>query len=355
MELLFERQSNMMGSMFEWMQGQQRNNQPAIGSLHEFQRANPLTYDGLGDPLLAEDWLLNMQRCFTMAHTAKADKVTYATFMLRGATPSWWETECELYGGPSSPPSWIEFKRIFRDVYIPYSEMEKMRQKFRELKQGNGTVTTYMREFDRLSRYAREEISDERIKMSKFTHGLSLMIQSKISMIEFRNFRHLVDTATIVESKEVAYQDSLKRKNPSSSQNFTPKPPYPQRQQFFKPQVQQSRSQSSYNSFQQQRNGANNHQTPSQNSQNSGNRSAQSTSSPVIQNPNLKCWNCGQISHPSSLCPSPKKNAPPTRSNALRAKSNGNRGRLNHITTEEAVEAPDVAIVNYPLASSSTK
>lgn len=76
-----------------------------------------------------------------------------------------------------------------------------------------------MREFDRLTLYAKADIAILADKKEAFLNCLFPLLQSKLAVIDFCDFRHLVDILVIYESKEKALEDSLKCKAASSSHN----------------------------------------------------------------------------------------------------------------------------------------
>src|SRR3954469_22827639 len=61
---------------------------------------------------------------------------------------------------PGCPPTtWNEFGTAFREHHIPKGLMDHKREEFCNLTQGRRTVDEYSREFNRLARYATEEVS----------------------------------------------------------------------------------------------------------------------------------------------------------------------------------------------------
>src|SRR4051812_20762370 len=55
--------------------------------------------------------------------------------------------------------------------------MERMKEVFLNLKQGNDNVNTYIRNFMNLSRYGGDEISDDKKKQKMFRQGLNASIK----------------------------------------------------------------------------------------------------------------------------------------------------------------------------------
>ena len=57
--------------------------------------------------------------------------------------------------------TWNNFKERFRNSFIPDGLIQLMKDKFRDVKQGNKTVYEYLEEFNELARYAPEEIDTD--------------------------------------------------------------------------------------------------------------------------------------------------------------------------------------------------
>ena len=51
----------------------------------EFRRLNPPTFKGGVDPIAVDQWLRTMERMIEVAKVPEEEKVTYVSFMLRGA------------------------------------------------------------------------------------------------------------------------------------------------------------------------------------------------------------------------------------------------------------------------------
>ena len=73
--------------------------------------------------------------------------------------------------------------------------MERMREQFCSLTQGKMYVLGYQREFNRLSRYAGDEVSTEAQKMAMFRRGFSLELKYALTNIKADNFEELNNIA----------------------------------------------------------------------------------------------------------------------------------------------------------------
>src|SRR3954464_255748 len=89
--------------------------------------------------------------------------------------------------------------------------MDRKREEFRNLTQGNMTVEAYQREFLNLSRYTEEEITTDARKQQKFRRGLNADLRLALAVHEFSNFATMVNKAITVETSQMEHKDSQKR------------------------------------------------------------------------------------------------------------------------------------------------
>ena len=64
-----------MARMIEQRQGHQSN-------MTEFKRLTPPSFEASTESLVAEKWLIEMEKAFKVLKCAKEEKVNYATYML---------------------------------------------------------------------------------------------------------------------------------------------------------------------------------------------------------------------------------------------------------------------------------
>ena len=89
--------------------------------------------------------------------------------------------------------------------------MDRKREEFRKLTQGNMSVEAYQREFLNLSRYAEEEVTTDARKQQKFRRGLQSDLRLTLAVHDFANFTTLVNKAITVETAMMEHKEAQKR------------------------------------------------------------------------------------------------------------------------------------------------
>ena len=122
------------------------------------------------EPLDADDWLKTMENNLEVAGVEEADKVLFVTHYLSGPARAWWSSARALNGGQMM--TWEEFKLKFSRYHVPPDLVMKMRDEFRDLKQGRMSVVEYRDKFLTLSRYAPDDSDTVAKKKERFLNGL---------------------------------------------------------------------------------------------------------------------------------------------------------------------------------------
>ena len=98
--------------------------------------------------------------------------------------------------------TWTRFKELFNDKYIPRQEVEKLHDEFANLKQGDKTISEYVRRFEDLSRYAPELIQDDFQKNRRFINGLARKYIDRATAHIDLSFNRLVEFACRYEEND---------------------------------------------------------------------------------------------------------------------------------------------------------
>ncbi|KAK1628044.1 hypothetical protein QYE76_002359 [Lolium multiflorum] len=101
-----------------------------------------------------------------------------------------------MVGEPcSSTPSRIkylreEFKKKFRDAHVPDSVVELKKREFEELRQNTAPIMQYVRDFNRLARYAPEDVDTEEKRKKRFMKGMNPYMKMQARLARTANSRN---------------------------------------------------------------------------------------------------------------------------------------------------------------------
>ncbi|KAK1644863.1 hypothetical protein QYE76_062668 [Lolium multiflorum] len=144
-----ERQANIAALQQIANQGHGNHDHPG-SKLKNFQNTNPPVFSKTEEPLDADDWLQTMENNLEVAGVEENEKVLFATHYLAGPARAWWTSARALNAGQMM--TWADFKLKFSKYHVPPGLIKKMRDEFRELKQGRMSVVEYRDRFLTLSR-----------------------------------------------------------------------------------------------------------------------------------------------------------------------------------------------------------
>ena len=296
--------------------------------MSDLQKTRPPTFSHTDKPLEVDDWLRDIERKLIITQCSDREKVLYAPHYLTGAATSWWENFLHMHPDENSI-TWEDFKEGFHGAHIPNSVMKIKKREFDDLKQRTMTVTEYNSQFTQLSRYANEEHMTENKKMEKNLDGLAPALKCQLVVHTFPDFKTLVDKAIALENERRSLEDFRKRKRDKTTH------------------VRNNRNKTDF-----QKNGAN--------------KSTTNVPSPIkhfhardkdfTYRPGVTCYACGEEGHYAKQCPKPRNSVPkpnnsgnnstPKRNN-FNPNNNHKKGHLNHVTKEEAQNAPDIVLGTF--------
>ncbi|KAK1663774.1 hypothetical protein QYE76_051933 [Lolium multiflorum] len=161
-------------------------------------------------PVDADDWLQTMENNLEVAGVEAAEKVLFATHYLSGPARAWWTSTRVMNAGQMM--TWADFKLKFSKYHVPPGLIKKMRDEFRELKQGRMSVVEYRDRFLTLSRYAPDETDTTEKRKERFLNGRHDEMQTVLVNIPFANLEALVDSAIQMEGKLHQANENRKRR-----------------------------------------------------------------------------------------------------------------------------------------------
>ncbi|KAK1628104.1 hypothetical protein QYE76_002419 [Lolium multiflorum] len=113
--------------------------------------------------------------------------------------------------------TWEDFKLKFSKYHVPQGLIKKMRDEFRELKQGRMSMVEYRDRFLTLSRYAPDETDTNEKRKERFLNGLHDEMQTVLVNIPFADLEALVDSAIRMEGKLHRANENRQNDEPTRS------------------------------------------------------------------------------------------------------------------------------------------
>ncbi|KAK8930585.1 hypothetical protein KSP39_PZI016082 [Platanthera zijinensis] len=182
-----------------------------------FLRASPPKFSGSTDPLVAEGWLLQVERVFEGIECLEEKRAALIEFILEKDAEAWLDNykRIELHVRKMTNISWQEFVGGFQNWYLPISARQKMKEHFVQLTQGNLSVTEYEAKFASILRHAPDVVRSVEQQIFLLRCGLCESIQTILSPLNFHDYHTLVEAARQVEQSQKSLhhqQMSNKRK-----------------------------------------------------------------------------------------------------------------------------------------------
>lgn len=311
----------------------------------DFMRMRPPTFSSSTEPMDADDWIRAIGKKLDITQCTDRERVLFASHQLTGPASEWWDNY-NISHADAQTISWEEFVRAFRHAHIPAGIMTLKKKEFHALKQGNRTVGEYLHKFNQLARYAPADVASDEERQERFMDGLNDEISVQLVSNDYTDFQQLVNKAFRQEAKHLQMEN---RKRRMAAQKFNsggqPKP------RFAQPQPPQSgRFQSSTPRA----------PVPAQRSNSSGLRNNASAGQFQQKNPTssaagVTCFHCNETGHYANKCPKKQQSATPIRPASGVPATGGTpkpagqftKGRVNHVTAEEAQTAPDVVLGTF--------
>lgn len=166
----------------------------------DFKTTYPPVFNGELDQQKAYTWIREIEKVFEITNCLEEQKVKFATYSLRDEALFWWDVVEKTTDDKVSKLE--DFKKLFREKYIPRNIENEMELKFLNLKQGNMSVAKYLSKFLKLSRYATYQVNTEARKCLRFENVLRPVLKDKVSILEIENFDVLVAKSNIAEKNE---------------------------------------------------------------------------------------------------------------------------------------------------------
>ena len=100
-------------------------------------------FNGCGDPMEADAWIIEMDQIFRMLPCTGRQRVQLVTYTLRDAAELWWMTVRAPYADLDDAVAWEMFKKQFLRKFISSPVRSQKLREFTQLLQGDMTVLEY--------------------------------------------------------------------------------------------------------------------------------------------------------------------------------------------------------------------
>ncbi|XP_066164587.1 uncharacterized protein [Oryza sativa Japonica Group] len=215
---------------------QKRCTPPALGSgvwqedvhltiSHHGKKAEVDGCPSTTNPIEANDWLRAIEKKLNLLQCNDQEKVAFAThqLQLQGPASVWWDNYM-VTRPAGTEVTWIEFCQSFNKAQVPEGIVAQKKREFRSLQQGTRTVIEYLHEFNRLTRYAPEDVRTDAERQEKFLSGLDDELTNQLISQHYEDFQKLVDKA--IRQEEQCNKMNRKRKAVQfrTSQGISQKP-----------------------------------------------------------------------------------------------------------------------------------
>lgn len=183
----------------------------------EFRKCQPPIFNGVPDPMAAEEWIRQIRRKLNNQKVPEELKVDIACTYLEGQAYHWWESVLSM---PNTEiTTWEAFENIFLEKYFPSTVKGRKAREFVNLVQGELSVAEYQAKFEQLMRFAPNMILDEFTKAKRFEEGLKSIIQEKVAILKLTRYSDVVERALIAEQSLLEYMKTLEFKTLNEGQS----------------------------------------------------------------------------------------------------------------------------------------
>ncbi|XP_020206706.1 uncharacterized protein LOC109791769, partial [Cajanus cajan] len=118
--------------------------------LAEFRKCNPPQFVGDADPEVADRWIRELEKIFTVLGCPLERRLAYVVYMLVGEAEHWWRGTYQMLAARGVTVDWECFRTVFMEKYFPESVRHAKEAEFMRLHQGGMIVSEYAMKFEYL-------------------------------------------------------------------------------------------------------------------------------------------------------------------------------------------------------------
>ncbi|XP_073152829.1 uncharacterized protein [Henckelia pumila] len=143
---------------------------------------DPKDFSGTTDPMVAEGWIRSLEAIFRYMDLGDADRVRCMTFLLKDDAASWFEGMEKTVD--ITTLNWEAFKTLFYEKYYTAEVRTQLKKEFMSLRQGDLSVSEFVRKFERVCHFIPLIGNDEAEKLQHFVVCLRPTIRRDVMMAE---------------------------------------------------------------------------------------------------------------------------------------------------------------------------
>lgn len=166
--------------------------------MKDLSRSKIKPFNGKGSGYVAEQWLISLDRIFSMQEFDSNVKARFVITNLDNFGATWWTIEEKKLGIDMSSATWELFLESFRERFLPEEWKRQRADEFHNLRQYTMSVTEYERKFYELMSFSGSNENSAQLTQH-FIRGLNNHIIGGVKVFEPKNLRDVVHRAIIVE------------------------------------------------------------------------------------------------------------------------------------------------------------
>jgi hypothetical protein len=208
----FQMMTQMMNNNSNNNNNNNHHNPPQQDHLTRFLRLNPPSFSSSSEPIVADDWLRTINNKLDTIEAQEVERVWFAAHQLEGPAAEWWDNYQITYPDVNTI-TWNQFQQAFRTAHVVDRVIQLKRREFRDLHQGSRSVIEYGEIFNKLARYAPDDVSTDAKRQSEFIRGLNDEISIQLVAVRFNSYQELLDRAVVVEDKHNSMENRKRKIN----------------------------------------------------------------------------------------------------------------------------------------------
>ncbi|XP_073119658.1 uncharacterized protein [Henckelia pumila] len=200
----------------------------------QFMKMDPKDFSGTTDLMVAEGWIRSLEAIFRYMELGDGDRVRCMTFLLNDDAALWFEGVEKTIDVTTL--TWEAFKTLFYEKYYTGEARAQLKKEFMSLRQGDLSVSEFVRKFERGCHFVPLIGNDEAEKLQHFVSCLRPNICRDVMMTEPVDYAAAIRKALRSEQslKDIGVEQQGKR--PFTGPQRQQGPFRPQRHLAHRPQ-----------------------------------------------------------------------------------------------------------------------